>query len=329
MKVGIVGAGAIGLWLAGRLANSGNNVSVLARGKALEALTSSGVTVLSGEQKLNAPVFASDNPADFGHQDLVVFAVKGQDLPNAAESAKAMISPITLLMSAMNGVPWWFLKSAEGKLATQPLRSVDPEGKCGRNLPTDQVIGSVVHASCSVERPGVVRHVMGNSLIIGAAGQLEAKKVVLVQAALTRAGFEAGIADDIRYEIWYKLWGNMTMNPISALTGASCDLILDDPDARAFASAIMDEAATIGAAIGCPISVSPDDRHNVTRRLGAFKTSMLQDAEAGRQLEIGALLEAPKEIAQLAGIATPALDDLLGLIRVFSVARTAGSCLQA
>ena len=325
MKVGIVGAGAIGLWLAGRLASAGAKVSVLARGKTLETLTDSGVTILSGDGQLNANVSASDRPADFGHQDLAIFAVKAQDLPNAAESAQAMIGPTTLLMPAMNGVPWWFLKAAEAELDAQFLRSVDPEGKCERNLPIDQVIGCVVHASCYVERPGVVSHVMGNSFIIGAAGQLKAPEVGRVQGALTSAGFEAGLSADIRYEIWYKLWGNMTMNPISALTGASCDLILDDTNATAFASAIMDEASAIGAAIGCPITQSPNDRHDVTRRLGAFRTSMLQDAEAGRPLEIGALLEAPREIAQLAGIATPALDNLLGLMRVFSAARDAGA----
>lgn len=322
MKIGIVGAGAIGLWLAGRLASAGSTISVLARGQTLKTLVQSGVTVITAEGTRSAGVSASDRPADFEHQDLVIFAVKGQDLPNAAEAAQAMIGPSTLLLPAMNGVPWWFLKSAKGNLAAQPLRSVDPDGKCEKALPTERVIGGVVHASCSVERPGVVRHVMGNGIIIGAAGGLEATAVTGVQNVLATAGFDASHAEDIRYDIWYKLWGNMTMNPISALTGASCDLILDDPDARAFASAIMDEAAAVGAAIGCPITQSPDDRHDITRQLGAFKTSMLQDAEAGRPLEIGALLEAPREIAQLAGIATPALDDLLGLMRVFSAART-------
>ena len=152
MKIGIVGAGAIGLWLAGRLANAGSTISVLARGQTLKTLIQSGVTVITADGTHSAGVSASDRPADFEHQDLVIFAVKGQDLPNAAEAAQAMIGPSTLLLPAMNGVPWWFLKSAEGNLAAQPLRSVDPKGKCEKALPTERVIGGVVHASC-LEKP--------------------------------------------------------------------------------------------------------------------------------------------------------------------------------
>ena len=321
MKVGIVGAGAIGLWLAGRLANSGVEVSLLARGKTLEAIQGAGVTVHSGEGSLNARVQVSDDSASLGPQDLIIFAVKGQDLPAAAVAARGLIDGNSLILPAMNGVPWWFLETAEGEMAKQALRSVDPEEKCAQFLPVSQVIGGVVHASCIVEQPGSVRHVMGNGLIIGAVTEIEAQRIQQVHDVLASAGFDTTIADNIRYDIWYKLWGNMTMNPISALTGATCDVILDDPDARAFASAIMNEAAAIGSAIGCHITQSPDDRHDITRKLGAFKTSMLQDAEAGRQLEISALLEAPQEIARLAGIATPSLDYLLGLMRVFNASR--------
>lgn len=321
MKVGIVGAGAIGLWLAGRLSNSGTAVSLLARGKSLEAIQDSGVTVHAGENSLNARVEASDDAESLGPQDLLIFAVKGQDLPAAAESARGLIDGNSLILPAMNGVPWWFLETAEGDMAQQALRSVDPEGKCAEYLPVNQVIGGVVHASCFVEQPGRVRHVMGNGLIIGPVTEIDAQRIQQVHDVLASAGFDTTIANNIRYDIWYKLWGNMTMNPISALTGATCDLILDDPDARAFASAIMNEAAAIGSAIGCHITQSPDDRHDITRKLGAFKTSMLQDADAGRQLEISALLEAPQEIARLAGIATPSLDYLLGLMRVFNASR--------
>ena len=164
MKVGIVGAGAIGLWLAGRLSNSGAAVSLLARGKSLETIQDSGVTVHAGENSLNARVKASDDAESLGPQDLLIFAVKGQDLPAAAESARALIDGNSLILPAMNGVPWWFLETAEGDMAQQALRSVDPEGKCAEYLPVNQVIGGVVHASCFVEQPGRVRHVMGNGL---------------------------------------------------------------------------------------------------------------------------------------------------------------------
>ena len=320
MKTGIVGAGSIGLWIAGRLADSGLEPNVLARGKTLKNISRDGITIHSADGQISAMVNASDDAQALGEQDLVIFAVKGHDLPAAAKAAAGMIGPQTLILPAMNGVPWWFLETAPGALAGQPLKTIDPQGTCRELLPAGRVIGGVVHASCKVAEPGTIQHVMGNGLIIGGAtGPMT--ELTTVSGLLSNAGFDVTVSNDIRYDIWYKLWGNMTMNPMSALTGATCDLILDDPDARAFASAVMEEAAAIGTAIGCEITESPEDRHDVTRKLGAFKTSMLQDAEAGRTLEIGALLEAPQEIARMAGVKTPSLDSLLGLMRVFASAR--------
>ena len=321
MKVGIVGAGAIGLWFAGRLADAGVDVSVLARGKTLHALTAGGVNVQSADRSLKAKVAVSDDAQKLGKQDLVIFTVKAQDLPAATESAKSMIDADSLILPAMNGVPWWFLEAAPSELSQHAISTVDPAGRCAALLPVSQVVGCVVHASCFVVEPGTVQHVMGNSLILGAASTVSPQRLSQVEKLFTAAKFDRTVSDDIRYDIWYKLWGNMTMNPLSALTGATCDIILDEPGARTFASAVMDEAAEIGAAIGCEITQSPDDRHAITRKLGAFKTSMLQDAEAGRPLEISALLEAPQEIARFAGTSTPSLDYLLGLMRVFNKAR--------
>jgi 2-dehydropantoate 2-reductase len=322
MKVTVVGAGAIGLWIASRLARTGAEVSLLARGITLKRINDRGVLVRDKNNELCEQILASDDARNLGLQDLVVFAVKSHDLPTAAKLSKELINQNTIILPAMNGVPWWFLESAPSALAQKPLRSVDPTGDCAALLPTNQVLGGVVHASCFVDEPGVVQHVMGNGFIIGAAAGLVAGQIEIVEKLLKNAEFDVTVSRNIRYDIWYKLWGNMTMNPLSAITGATCDLILDDPEARAFASAVMDEASRIGAAIGCPIEQTADDRHEVTRKLGAFKTSMLQDAEAGKQLEIGALLEAPQEIARLAGIDTPSLDHLLGVMRVFNKSRT-------
>jgi 2-dehydropantoate 2-reductase len=318
MKVTIVGAGAIGLWIAGRLSETNAEVSLLARGQAQTRVLENGITIKESAEDTCKRIPVSDDAKDFGLQDLVIFAVKAQDLPTAAVVCKALINENTSILPAMNGVPWWFLEKVAQNVSSTSLLSVDPEGSCANFLPSSQVLGGVIHASCLIEQPGVVRHVMGNGFIIGSASELPEEKVKSVATLLTNAKFNVTVSQDIRYDIWYKLWGNMTMNPLSALTRSTCDVILDNSETRQFASDVMNEASRIGSAIGCPIKQTAEDRHEVTRKLGAFKTSMLQDAESGKQLELGALLEAPQEIARLVGINTPALDRLLGLMRVAS-----------
>jgi 2-dehydropantoate 2-reductase len=199
------------------------------------------------------------------------------------------------------------------------LRSLDPENLLARAIPTSQVIGCVVHLSSSCPEPGLVRLGFGNRLIIGepAAASTPSLRLAKLAALLSRAGFDTEASKDIRTDIWYKLWGNMTMNPVSALTGATCDRMLDDPLVRGFCLAAMREAADIGARIGCPITQSGEDRMEVTRKLGAFKTSMLQDAEAGKPLEIDALVTVVHEIGKLVGVPTPTIDALLGLTRLY------------
>ena len=322
MKVTIVGAGAIGLWIAGRLSETNAKVSLLARSQARTCVSKNGITIKGTEKNTCNRIPVSDNAEDFGPQDLVIFAVKAQDLPTAASEAKALISLNTSILPAMNGVPWWFLEKVSQSVTSTSLVSVDPQDSCVNFLPSGQVLGGVIHASCYMEQPGVVRHVMGNGLIIGSASELPEVKVKDVATLLANAEFEVTVSQDIRQDIWYKLWGNMTMNPLSALTRSTCDVILDDPETRQFASDVMNEASLIGSAIGCPIKQTAEDRHEVTRKLGAFKTSMLQDAESGKQLEVGALLEAPQEIARMVGINTPALDRLLGLMRVANKAQS-------
>ena len=318
MRITIVGAGAIGLWIAGKMAMTDAEVSLLARGLTLKQIIERGVRVRSKEAELCERVSVSDDAQDFGPQDLVIFSVKSHDLPTVVEASKDLIGKKTIVLPAMNGVPWWFLKDAPHELSGKALHSVDPHGRCQAILPVNQVLGGVIHASCFVDEPGSVQHVMGNGFIIGPAADLSLRDVKVVEKILLTAQFDVTVSTDIRYDIWYKLWGNMTMNPLSALTRATCDLILDDPEAKAFASSVMDEASLIGAAIGCPIEQTAEDRHDITRKLGAFKTSMLQDSESGKQLEIGALMEAPQEIARMAGIRTPSLDHLLGVMRVFN-----------
>jgi 2-dehydropantoate 2-reductase len=317
MKVCIYGAGAIGGWIGAGLAQAGSRLNVVARGATLEALQRDGLSVMRGDQRTRVAVNAVADPADLGVQDLVVIAVKAPALPAVAAQIAPLLGPETIVLTAMNGVPWWFLQGGfGGPLAGTQLEAVDPGGKIDAAIPAQHVIGCVVHASCSLDAPGVVRHHFGNGLIIGEPSGEATPRAQQLEALLKQAGFEARLSPRIQKDVWYKLWGNMTVNPISALTGATTDLILNDELVRGFISTIMLEAREIGERIGVPIAESPEDRHAVTRKLGAFKTSMLQDVEAHRSVELDALVTVVRELGQRAGVATPFTDALLGLARL-------------
>ncbi len=326
MKICIVGAGAIGGFIGTKLAATGSHeVSALARGDTLAALRQYGWRLNTKEALVQAPLhMASSNATELGEQDLIIIAVKSQSLGQVAPALAPLIGKHTLILPAMNGVPWWFMKNVQADgLQTawnRPLQSIDPAGHIQRALPEGQVIGCVVHASTSVESPGLAVHHGGQKLIVGepageADGVSSARVSGLVQA-LFGAGFEAVHSKNIRYDIWYKLWGNMTMNPVSAITGATIDRVLGDKLVRNFCSNVMLEAQAIGARIGCKIDESPEDRHAVTAKLGAFKTSMLQDVEAGRAIELDAIVGAVREIGERLEMHTPNIDALLGLTRL-------------
>ena len=321
MRVCVVGAGAIGTFLGARLARSGCRVSVLARGATLEALRRHGMRLEQAGALVTAKVIAADDPASLGRQDLVVLAVKGPSLAEVARQVPALLGPDTAVLTAMNGVPWWFFEGGAGEHAGLRLESIDPGGRIAALIPSRAVIGCVVHATCSVVEPGLCRHGFGNELIVGEPDGGTSARLAAAAGGLRAAGFDVTVSGHIQAEIWYKLWGNMTMNPISALTGATTDRLLDDPLVNRFCLSIMAEAAAIGERIGCPIKQSGEDRNAVTRKLGAFKTSMLQDALAGRPLEIDALLTAVTEIGARVGVPTPNADALLGLARVFEASR--------
>jgi len=318
LKICVVGAGAIGGFLGTRLALvRGTQVSALARGTTLVALRDHGWRLEEGGKLLQAPVaLAMDDPRELGPQELLILTVKSPALPALAPTLAPLLGADTLVLSAMNGVPWWFASGIAG-LGSQPLESVDPGGGIAAALPAAGVIGCVVHAAVSTAAPGIAAHRMGHGLIIGEPAGGDSRRVTRLVELFSQAGFEARASARIRYDIWYKLWGNMTMNPVSALSGATLDRVLDDDLVRAFCSAAMREAADIGARIGCEVRESPEDRHAVTRRLGAAKTSMLQDVEAHRPLELDALVGAVRELGARLGVATPGIDALFGLTRLF------------
>ena len=322
MNVCIVGLGAIGGvlagWLGSRLAPGRVRLSALARGATLEAVRAHGLVLETDQGDLAVPVHVSHDPAHLGVQDLVIVAVKGPALAAVAPAVAQLLGPKTVVLTAMNGVPWWFFDGLPGACQVLQLDSLDPGGSARAHIPSAQVAGAVVHLSASSPAPGRVRHGNGNALIIGQALGGVDERVQALAALLSDAGLSVTASDRIQREVWFKLWGNMTMNPVSALTGAPCDRILDDPLVRGFCSAVMLEAQAIGAAIGIPIDQDPEQRHAVTRKLGSFKTSMLQDLLAGRPLEIDALVAAVREIGVHLNLPTPSIDALLGLTRLMA-----------
>jgi 2-dehydropantoate 2-reductase len=321
MKVCIYGAGAIGGFIGARLARSGQAVvSAVARGATLSALRAHGFRLVQGGETLAAPVQASDRPADLGPQDLVIVAVKAPAMPDVAAAIAPLLGPETVVLPAMNGVPWWYPQALPA-LAGPPLVSVDPEGRVAAAIDHRRIVGCVVHASTSTDAPGLVRHQMGAGLIIGEPAGGASDRTTRLKALLDGAGFDTTVSANVCLDVWYKLWGNMTMNPVTAVTGATVDRVLDDELVRGFCSAAMAEAAAIGARIGCAIDQTPEDRHGMTRKLGAFRTSMLQDVDAGRGIELDALVGAVREIAQRLAMPTPHIDALLGLTRLFAQVR--------
>jgi len=321
MKVCIIGAGAIGGFIGTRLAAAGQaEVSALARGDTLAALRSHGWRTNTAAGLVQAPATASEHAAELGVQDLVIIAVKGPALTQVARGIAPLLGPHTLVMPAMNGVPWWFCHGVPG-FPGGALDSVDPGGEIAAAIRFEQVLGCVVHISTSTLEPGLVQHKFGQGLIVGVAAGGPSERAQRVVDLLAHAGFDASLAADVRHDIWYKLWGNMTMNPVSAITGATGNRVLADPLVRAFCSAVMAEAAVVGARIGCTITQAPEDRHAITATLGAFKTSMLQDVEAGRMIELDAIVGAVHEIGRRVGLATPYVDALFGLTRLFARVR--------
>jgi len=316
MKACIYGAGAIGGWIGARLAGAGCDVGVVARGATLDALQLHGLRLDEDGRTVSAAVRSSSDPAELGVQDLVVVAVKAPSMAQVARAIGPLLGPHTMVLTAMNGVPWWFFEGFGGAHAGTRLQSVDPDGDIARAIPGRHVIGCVVHASCSLREPGYVKRHFGNKLIVGEPSGVQTPRVRELVALLAKAGHEVELSAQIQKDVWYKLWGNMTVNPVSALTGATTDRILDDELVRGFISRVMLEAREIGTRIGIPITQTPEDRHQVTRKLGAFKTSMLQDVEAGKPVELDALVTVVRELGALTAVPTPFTDTLLGLARL-------------
>ena len=326
MKICIYGLGAIGGLFAARLAGSGVKVSAVARGATLDAINRDGITLIEqvngSERRRQFPLNATSDPATLGEQDLVIVTVKTTALQAVARDIAPLLGANTTVLSAMNGIPWWFFYGLKHDNDTLQLQSVDPSGAIYTAIAPGRVVGCVTHLAATTPAPGVVNAMAGNRLIIGEpTGGAGSVRCAAIVALFRQAGFEVEEAASIQRDIWFKLWGNMTVNPISAITGATIDRILDDACVRDFMTRCMVEAASIGRRIGVPIDIDPVSRHELTRKLGAFKTSMLQDVEAGKPVELDALVGAVLEIARQVREPSPNIEALFGLTRLHAKMR--------
>jgi 2-dehydropantoate 2-reductase len=321
MRMTVLGAGAIGGWLAAGFAAGGAEVSVLARGASLAALRERGLVLRQSAEERVFPGLASDDPAALPPADLLLLGLKGHDLPGALGLVRALLAPGTLVLSAQNGVPWFFLQGFGGGLAGSTLESVDPGGALAALLPPGRVLAAVVHAAAMVEAPGTIRLVKADRLPVGDVAGANPELLADVVGRLRAGGVPAEASAAIRDEIWRKLWGNSNMNPLSALCRATLSDMLDEPGVRGLAEAMMAEMDGLGQRIGLTPLGSIPARMEVTRRIGAFRTSMLQDLEAGRRLELGPVLGALVEMAERLDHPAPVMRGVHGLVRLLERGR--------
>lgn len=318
-RVTVLGAGAIGGWLAAGFCRAGHDVSILARGGSLAAFREHGLVLLDGERRDAFAIRASDDPHALPPADLLVLGLKAHDLPANAALIARLLGPETIVLPAINGIPWWFFDDFGGPAKGVTLQSVDPDSMLRRLVPAKRVIGAVVHAASRVESPGCIRIIKADRLLVGdpAGGNQSAA----IARSLVEGGLPAQRVADIRGEVWSKLWGNSNMNPLSALARADAAQLIDNPGTLALIRGMMGEMAGLGGLIGLPELGDLEARIAVTRRLGAFRTSMLQDLEAGRSLEIGPIIGGLVELSQHLGFPAPLLTGIHALLRLLEVNR--------
>ena len=314
MRICIYGAGAIGGYLGVQLALAGEEVTLIARGPHLEAMQRNGVRLLIGDEERIAHPMCTDDTASAGKQDYVIITLKAHSVPAIVEPLQALLRPETAVVTASNGVPWWYFHGLEGPWLDRRLESVDPGGRLWDAIGPQRVIGCVVYPAAEVLEPGVIRHTEGNRFTLGEPDGRKSDRVRQLSTALIGAGLRAPIRD-IRNDMWMKLWGNLAFNPISALTLATLDVVATDTGTRAVARAMMLEAQAIGERLGARFAVDVERRLDGGAAVGAHRTSMLQDLELGRPMEIDALVGAVQEMGRLVELPTPTIDTVLALVR--------------
>jgi 2-dehydropantoate 2-reductase len=323
MKICVFGAGAIGGYMGVKLAQAGADVSLVARGPHLAAMKSNGLKLIEeGGEETVVSVTASDNPADLGAQDYIIVTLKAHSVPPIVDKMKPLIGPNTTIVSGVNGVPWWYFHKIGGEHEGTRLESVDPGNAQWDGFGPDQVLGCVVYPAAEVIEPGVVKHIEGNRFSLGEPDGSKSERATALSQALSSAGLKAPVRPRLRDEIWVKLWGNLSFNPISALTHATLDVLCTDPGTRAVAKGMMLEAQEIAEALGVKFPIDVERRIDGGAAVGAHRTSMLQDLDQGRPMEIDALVGSVQELGRVVNVPTPTIDTVLALVQLR--ARTAG-----
>jgi 2-dehydropantoate 2-reductase len=324
MNITIIGAGAIGGHIAAKLAAAGESVKVVARGEHLKAIRERGLVLKENGEEIVARVGATDRIAEAGGADLIVLAVKAHQLTPIAADVASIVGPTTMVMTTQNGMPWWYFYKHGGPHEGVQLESVDPGGVIASHLPIDAIVAGISYQAAEIESPGVIRHIEGHRLPLAEIDGQKTERIAALSELFTRAGFKSPALADVRTEIWTKLWGNLTFNPVSALTHATLEDLCRFPQTRALATAMMREAQTVGEAFGIRFRLSIDKRIAGAESIGAHKTSMLQDIEHGRATEVDALLGSVIELARLVSVPTPHLDAIYAVTKLLgeTVARS-------
>ena len=320
MKIAVVGAGAIGGYLGAKLARAGEDVTFIARNRNLAAINANGFKLIleDGTEELAPTARAVQRMADAGPQDVVLLTVKAHQVGDLLPELRDLFGPQTLVVTMINGIPWWYFHRLGGEFDGRQLDSVDPGGRIAAHIEPERLIGSVVYPAAELVEPGVVRLIEGNRFTIGELNGERTQRIDALSAALIRAGFKAPVSKDIRSELWIKLWGNLSFNPISALTHATLEDICRFPPSRALAAAMMAEAQAVAEKLGVQFKISLDKRIAGAEAVGAHKTSMLQDVEAGRPIEIEALVGAVVELGRITGVPTPSIDAIYAATRLLA-----------
>ncbi|ETX28819.1 2-dehydropantoate 2-reductase [Roseivivax isoporae] len=322
MKICVFGAGAIGGYMGAKLAQAGANVSLVARGPHLEAMRENGLRLIEEGEETTVEVTASEDPAELGPQDYVIVTLKAHSVPGVVDRMQPLIGPETTIVSGVNGVPWWYFHKIGGAHEGTRLESVDPGNKQWDGFGPDRVLGCVVYPAAEVIEPGVVKHVEGNRFSLGEPDGSKSERAQALSKALTAAGLKAPVRPKLRDEIWVKLWGNLSFNPISALTHATLDVLCTDEGTRQVARGMMLEAQEIAEKLGVKFPIDVDRRIQGGADVGAHRTSMLQDLDQGRPMEIDALVGSVQELGRVTGTPTPTIDTVLALVKLR--ARVAG-----
>ena len=311
MKICIVGAGAIGGYLGFKLINAGFDVSLVARGTHLKAMKHSGLTVIENDKEISCFPKCSESMSDLGKMDYIFITLKTYSIPGLVNEISTMFKENTAVITAYNGIPWWYFFNIEGPFKNYRIKCIDPNNIQWNTITPERIIGCVVYPATEIIEPGVIKHIEGNRFSLGEPEGMQTERILTISKALVKAGIKAPIRNNLREEIWIKLIGNLAFNPLSVITGKTLDILASENEYRTIAYDAMEEASLIINQLGIKLKISIDQRIEGAAKVGAHKTSMLQDYEKGKELELDSLVVSIKEIGNLLGIKTPTIDKIL------------------